>query len=164
MRKKNYGELTFVDDFMFCKVIVNNLKLCKSLLELVLNVKIRKIVDVTKQKSIDVKADAKSVRLDVYVEDDEDSVYDVEMQAAVNKELPKRSRYYQGMIDLNLIDKGAKYKELKRSYVIFICTEDLFNRGFPVYTFENRCKEDYELLLGDDTVKYSLTQMGIWMD
>jgi len=85
----------------------------------------------SRQKSIDITADAKSVRLDVYLEDTEQSVYDVEMQTSISTELPKRSRYYQGMLDLNQIDKGAKYSELKRCYIVFICKEDPFDQGFP---------------------------------
>ena len=27
----------------------------------------------------------------------------------------------QGMIDLNLIEKGAKYSKLKKTFIIFIC-------------------------------------------
>ncbi len=27
----------------------------------------------------------------------------------------KRTRYYQGMIDLNILEKGDNYKDLKRS-------------------------------------------------
>ena len=42
------------------------------------------------------------------------------MQTTLKKDLPKRSRYYQGMIDLNLIERGAKYRDLKSSFVIFI--------------------------------------------
>ncbi len=42
------------------------------------------------------------------------SVYDIEMQTTLQKDLGKRTRYYQGMIDLNLIEKGAKYSKLKR--------------------------------------------------
>jgi len=160
MSNKKYEELTFIDDFMFCKVLVNNLNLCKGLLELILGIQIKRIVDVTKQKTIEITADARSVRLDVYVEDDEESVFDVEMQTTVKKDLPKRSRYYQGMIDLNLIEKGAKYGELKRSYVIFICMEDPFGRGLSVYTFENRCKEASDLLLGDETVKVFINVTG----
>lgn len=63
--------------------------------------------------------DARSVRLDVYVKDEKEVVYDIEMQVSHTKELPKRSRYYQSMIDLQLIDKGQLYDELKRSYVIY---------------------------------------------
>ena len=53
------------------------------------------------QKTISITADAKGVRFDVYVEDEEDTVYDIEMQIANTKNLSKRSRYYQGMIDVN---------------------------------------------------------------
>ena len=52
------------------------------------------------QKNINVDMVAHSVRLDVYVKDDKETVYDIEMQVSDTKELPKRSRYYQGMIDL----------------------------------------------------------------
>ena len=35
-----------------------------------------------------------------------------------NLNLPKRSRYYQGNIDLDLISKGEDYIQLKKSFVI----------------------------------------------
>lgn len=111
---KNYDELTFTDDFMFCKVLENNPEICRELLEMILNVKIRKIVCTNKQKTIEITSDGKGIRLDVYLEDAENTIYDIEMQTTEQKDLPKRSRYYQGMIDLNLIERGAKYKELKK--------------------------------------------------
>ena len=58
------------------------------------------------QKIIDLSADAKSVRLDVYVEDGKGTVYNIEMQTTSNKNIPKRMRYYQGMIDLNILKKA----------------------------------------------------------
>ena len=75
------------------------------------------------------------------------------MQVSHTKELPKRSRYYQSMIDLQLIDKGQLYDELKRSYVIFICPFDLYGKGRHIYTFENICKEDGSISMGDEAVK-----------
>ena len=160
MKNKRYEDLTFTDDFMFCKVLSNNEELCKELLELILGIKIRKIVVVNKQQEISITADAKSVRLDVYVEDDEDSVYDIEMETTKKKNVPKRSRYYQGMIDLNIIERGDNYDELKKSFVIFICMKDPFNKGLHVYTFENRCKELPDLLLGDETAKVFINAAG----
>lgn len=74
--------------------------------------------------------------------------------------LPKRMRYYQGMIDLNILEKGENYKNLKKSFVIFICIFDLFGLGRHVYTFENRCIEDLELPHGDDTTKIILNTKG----
>ncbi len=69
-------------------------------------------------------------------------------------------RYYQGIIDLNILEKGRDYRDLKKSYVIFVCTFDLFGKGRHVYTFENRCVQDLGLALGDDTVKIILNTKG----
>ena len=55
---------------------------------------------------------------DVYVKDDKETVYNIEMQTTSAGELPKRSRYYQGMIDLQLLDKNESYKKLNKSYII----------------------------------------------
>ncbi|MBQ2900369.1 MAG: Rpn family recombination-promoting nuclease/putative transposase [Agathobacter sp.] len=157
---KKYEELDFTDDFFFCKILIKNQTLCKELLELILQVKIAKIIFTAKQNPIEIKADAKGIRLDVYVEDAENTVYDIEMQPTAKKNLPKRSRYYQGMIDLNLIERGADYKELKKSFVIFICLSDPFDKGLHLYTFENQCHECPELLLGDETTKVFINAAG----
>ena len=50
------------------------------------------------QEIIDLLTDVKSVQLDIYVEDGNNMVYNVEMQTVKNKDIPKRARYYQGMI------------------------------------------------------------------
>ena len=86
------------------------------------------------------------------------------MQNGNHKNLPKRTRYYQGMIDLNLLDKGMDYTQLKQSFVIFVCTFDPFHIGRHVYTFENRCVEDPNLPLNDGTQKIILNTKGIFDD
>lgn len=93
---KNYEELTFTDDFMFCKTLSTNLDVCRQLLELVLDIRIREVKLAQPQKAISITADGRGIRLDVYVEDDEDTVYDIEMQTTTQKDFAKRSRYYQG--------------------------------------------------------------------
>ncbi len=156
---KAFEELQLKDDFMF-SVIMRNPKFCKPFLERVLGVKISRIEYPRPQETIDIATDAKSVRLDIFVEDGEETVYNIEMQAATNRNLPKRTRYYQGMIDLNILEKGKDYKELKRSFVIFVCAFDLFGEGRHIYTFENRCIQNLGLGLGDDTVKIILNTKG----
>lgn len=157
---KNYEELEFTDDFMFCKVLTNKPKLCKELLELIIGKKVGKFVQLDKQQPIEITSDGKGVRFDVYCEDDQNTVFDCEMQTGTYKNLPKRSRYYQGMIDLNLIERGADYRKLKKSYIIFICPVDVFGLGLHKYTFENRCAEIPDLLLGDEAVKIFLCAGG----
>ena len=158
--RKQYSELTFTDDFMFCKILSSDMELCREMLELILGIRIRRVGLVQSQLSIEEKYDARGIRLDVYAEDADNTVYDIEMQTTPQADLPKRTRYYQGMIDLNLISKGAHFKELKKAYVIFICSFDPYGRGLPIYTFENVCKEDPRLKLGDDTVKVILNAGG----
>ena len=157
---KKYEELDFTDDFMFCKVLTNNPELCRELLELIIEKKVGQFIHVEKQKPIEITADGKGVRFDVYSEDDQNVVYDCEMQTSNGVNLPKRSRYYQGMIDLNLIERGEDYSKLKKSYVIFICTFDVFEKGLHKYTFKNYCKEFPELELNDEATKIFLCAGG----
>ncbi len=55
------------------------------------------------------------------------------------------------MLDTDSLLKGADYSELKESYIIFICLDDLFEFGLPAYTFERKCREDGSVDLGDKT-------------
>jgi len=158
-RQKKWEELELKDDFMFAKVM-RDPDLCRGMLERLLGFKILKIEYPEEQKTIDISYDNRSVRLDVYVQDDENTVYNIEVQTTDTRELPKRSRYYQGMIDLNLIEKGEHYKKLNKSYVIFICTFDLFGKDYYRYTFENFCKEDHTIALNDQTTKLFFNTYG----
>lgn len=162
--KTNWEELSISNDFMFGKVMQDP-ELCKELLQRILpDLKIDHIEYPELQKSIKPDVDARSVRLDVYVQDNKDIVYDIEMQVSDTKELPKRSRYYQSMIDLQLIEKGQHYKKLNRSYIIFICPFDAYGKGRHIYTFENICKEDNSILMGDEAVKIFLNANGTMGD
>lgn len=125
-RQEDWESLGLSNDFLFGKVM-SNPKLCIQLLERIFpELEIERIEYPELQKTIKEDVDARSVRLDVYVKDSEEKVYDIEMQTTNNGELPKRSRYYQGMIDLQLINRGESYRELNQSYIIFICMEDIF--------------------------------------
>ena len=156
---KSIEELTIVDDFMF-GAVMRDPRLCKPLLELVLNVRIRKIEYPELQKTLNERYGSKSIRLDVYVEDEAGTVYDVEIQTEAKKGLPKRTRYYQGVIDLHILEKGEDYTALRKRFVIFICTYDPFGKDRCVYTFENRCREDLSIALGDEATKIILNTKG----
>ena len=138
--------------------------LCKEMLQRILDVKIRKIEYIEAEKTILTLKDAKDIRLDVYLEDNEDTVYDIECQMTDTHELPKRSRYYQSQIDGSLIDKGYHYSKLKKSYVIFICTFDPFEKGRHVYDFTRRCEGDHGLELKDETHVIFLNTTGVRND
>ena len=159
----SWEELGICNDFLFGKVMQNP-ELCKELLKRILpELEIERIEYPELQKTIKFDADAKSVRLDVYVRDEKQTIYDIEMQVTDTKELAKRTRFYQSMIDLQMIDRGESYKQLKPSYIIFICPFDMFDKGRHLYTFQNICKEDHKILLKDETTKIFLNAHG-YMD
>jgi predicted transposase/invertase (TIGR01784 family) len=72
-------------------VIMRNPKYCKPFLERILDIKIARIEYPKSQETIDISADAKSVRLDIYVEDGNETVYNIEMQTSDKANLPKRT-------------------------------------------------------------------------
>ena len=57
---KKYEELTFNDDFMFCKILEQNPTLCRELLELVLDRKVGELASVNPQKPIEITANGKA--------------------------------------------------------------------------------------------------------
>ena len=116
---KTWEELTIQDNYLFQKVMRLDVSLCRRLLERILGITIRKIDFPQTEKTIDTDFNAKSVRLDVYVEDDSGRVFDIEMQAAdmAEDDLFLRTRYYQSMIDQGILEKGQVYSDLRESYI-----------------------------------------------
>ena len=155
MRLKKLEELTLADRFIFFKVMQEP-DLCRRLLEIILDIEIERIEYPEGEKTMEATYGSKGIRLDIYVKDADATVYNVEMQAANASNLPQRSRYYQNLIDVDLLEKGAGYNRLNRSFVIFICLSDVFGGNRHIYTFENRCIQDPEIALGDGTVKIFL--------
>ncbi len=119
---------------------------------MLLKVKIEQM-EMHNEEVIELDRDAKGIRLDVFVKDSK-KMYDVELQMTDTKELPERARYYQGVMDLDTLKAGQKYKDLRDSHVIFICLEDIFHNGLPVSTFENICVEDGRTKLNDRAYKH----------
>ena len=156
--------MTITNNFLFQEVLRNK-ELCRQLLESILHIQIKDIHYPQAEKSLTAQLRSKGIRLDVYVTDKENNVFDVEMQSAGNrsvlyrdmdeetviKELPLRVRYYQSIISTNMLRKGKLYGELRKSYVIFVCTFDPFGKGLPIYHFTYRCSEDVSLQMNDKT-------------
>jgi predicted transposase/invertase (TIGR01784 family) len=152
-------KLNLENDFLFAKVMCDE-EICRKVLEKILDIPIHRVVFPVSQKTIDLLIDSKGIRLDIYANDEDGTVYNCEIQRSNKKNLPKRSRYYQGNIDLDLISRGEPYVSLKKSFVIFICTFDPFSEQRYRYTFRNRCDENFTLILGDETIKIFLNTKG----
>ena len=109
MMIKPIEELTFTDDYMFGRVMQNP-EICKGLLERLLKIKIDHIEYPEIEKTISPYYETKGVRLDVYLKDS-DKVFDIELQNAIDFDLPFRTRYYQSMIDTDNLLKSSKFNQ-----------------------------------------------------
>ena len=96
MIKKDYKDLKFIDDFIFCKILSTNSKLCKELIELILAIKIKDINVSESPKAVNQTYDGKGVRFDVYLEDNTNTIYDIEMQTTLQKDLGKHYQILSG--------------------------------------------------------------------
>ena len=165
---KSLNDVDIRDDFMF-SYIMRDPELCLGLLrQLLPDCPIERIEYVEleaekqqlekalgtrleTQKVLFGAAGKRSARLD-----DGKTIYNIEMQTAEQIALPQRSRLYQAHIDVNQLERGQYYDELRPSYVIFICTFDPFGKSLYRYSFRNVCREDGEVELQDEAYKLSI--------
>ena len=81
------------------------------------------------EKELRISPEARSVRLDIFSMDEDRAVYNTEMQKQRRADLSRRSRYYQSLVDISLLDPGIDYSQLNESYLIMITPFDLFGWG-----------------------------------
>ena len=148
---KRWEDLTITDDFMFCKVM-SDPDICKELLEILLHIKIERLVFQEPQKSFKLTSESRGIRLDVYVKDS-NRVFDIELQTTNERNLELRTRYYQGVMDISELEKGEFFSNMKESYIIFICMFDPFGADMPIYTVKQTFAENDKLIFNDKTHK-----------
>ena len=74
----------------------------------------------------------KSSILDILAKDSQGKIYNIELQRVVEKATPSRARYYNSLIDKEILKKGENYEELPELYVIFVTDGDYFEKGKQV--------------------------------
>ena len=158
--------MTLQSEFLFSTGMARK-RICKHLLEELLQIEIADINYIEAEKTIDPNYTSHGIRLDIIVADDKNTHYNLEMQVKNNKNpdtnthvLPKRSRYYQALLDFDLLQAGQPYDLLPPTFIIFICIFDFFENGNYVYTFKKRCLEDLELELPDKATTMILNTKG----
>jgi len=158
---KQYEQLTLADDFIFCKVFTTHHELLKKLIEMITGEEIDGFVEINNQKSIKQTIDGKGIRCDVYaVESGRKIVYDIEMQTTKKRDLPRRARYYQSTIDSANLERGEDYAEIPNSYVVFLCTDPLFDGVDQLFCYEKRNFRHPYQSMDDGTKTIFLTTKG----
>ena len=159
-KRRSLEELTLLDRFLFAETMEDpeNLRI---LLEIILGKDlVLKHLPQT-EKELRTSPLNRMARVDVWGMDEEGTVYSAESQKRNTGNLPRRSRFYQGMSDSELLEAGeADFNRLSDLYIILIAPFDLFGKGLCRYTFRMRCDESRDLELGDGAVRIFLNTRG----
>ena len=161
-KMKPLKDLDLLDRFLFDNVMENP-EACQDILSICLGMDIPEIVSAQKEKTFELSNALRSIRLDIFSFDEENTIYNAEMQRNNTYNLCKRSRYYQAHLDVSLLEPGdIDFNKLNDSYMIMIMIMpfDLFGKQRYRYTFENRCIEDSSIRLQDGATKIFLNTKG----
>ncbi len=170
-------ELNLIDNFLFQEMLSQKdigEEFARILLSTILEKPIRKVKIVPQKSILGVDTDRHGVRLDAYIEDVSDElnggmtdaevvsdIYDMEPNLTYESEnLPRRTRFYHGMIDTQFFEAGAAYDKLPNVIIIMILPYDPFGRNRMVYTIQNHCTEIPDLPYDDGAKKIFLYTKG----
>jgi len=158
--KRTLKDLNLMDKFLFDEAIEDKDNM-KTLLDIVLGQDTHLKYPPQTEKEFRNSKENRQIRLDVYAIDEDDVVYDTEPQKQNTKNLPKRSRLYQGLIDSNLLPPGSiDFNALNTVIIIMIMPFDLFGYELYQYTFRMKCEEISELELEDGATRIFLNSHG----
>ncbi len=147
-------DLNVIDNFLFQELLSqegDGEEFARILLKTILNRPIRNVKIIPQKNVPGIDVDKHGIRLDAYIEEVVDelngemadaeiipNIYDIEPNNTYErKTLPKRMRYYHGLIDTKLLSAGAGYDTSFPMYLLF-----LFCRMIPLIKIE------WSILLG----------------
>lgn len=153
-------ELNLTNRFLFAEVMKDP-QVQRDVLSIILGRDISLLKTSETEKEVRRSPLIRSIRLDMFSVDEDQTVYNTEMQNRWKRDLAKRSRYYQALMDTSLLEPGiADYNCLNNTYFIMIMTFDLFGCRKYQYTFRAKCEEIPNLNLEDGAVRIFLNTRG----
>lgn len=131
--------LTLFDDELFSKVFDENIEATTLLLQIILEREDVVVLSVKGQEELQNPIyGGRSIILDVRAKFADGTHVNIEVQRNTDGSHIRRARYHSSNLDVRMLKKGQHFKTLKDSYVIFICENDKFQKGLPIYHID-RC-------------------------
>ncbi|MCD8152556.1 MAG: Rpn family recombination-promoting nuclease/putative transposase [Clostridiales bacterium] len=158
--RKTLQELTLLDRFLFEETMEKPENM-QAVLEIILgrNLVLKYLPQAEKEQRTSSRF--RFVKLDVWAQDEEGAVYDTEVQARNTGNLPKRTRYYQALIDSKMQEPGVDdFNDHGPVFIIMIMPFDLFGEKKYRYTFTMQCEEVPGVKLDDGAVRIFLNTRG----
>ena len=173
-------DLNLLDDFLFRQMLLQediSEEFCRILLSTILGKPIRKVHVVPQKEIPGIDTHRHGIRMDTYIKAVSDdlsltheasldaevlpAIYDIEPNTRYEKEtLPRRMRYYHGLIDTQLLASDMSYHALPEVVIITILPYDPFGKNRMVYTIQNQCVEENSLPYDDGAKKIFLYTRG----
>ena len=169
--KKTIKDMDLMDDFLFGESMMNEetaVPMAKLIIERATGIRVKDLM-ITCQKVLNgLDTDYHGVRLDVSVDEidiweknaETVRVYDIEPNNGAVKELPRRDRYYQSLMDVKLLEAGTDYEKLPELWSIWILPADPFGGNRMIYTVKNVVEEMPEIEYNDGVRKIFLYTDG----
>ena len=153
-------DLNLLDRFLFAEAMEDPENM-RDILEIILgkDVVLKHLPQIEKETRISPAY--RFAKLDVWAEDMDSIIYDTEVQGKNTRNLPRRSIYYESLIDVKLLEPGEKdFNKINDVYIILIAPFDLFGQKKYMYTFQMVCKEDPSIALNDGATRIFLNTHG----
>lgn len=168
---KSYEELNLMDSFLFeaaTEKPENAVIIAKVIIERATGRKVKKLIVETQKELKGINVNMHGIRMDVYTAEVDDTasmdeticVYDIEPNNYYDKDIPRRNRYYQSMIDSKLLPTSSEYKNLPDMFSIWILPYDPFDDERMVYTVKNLVTENNQIVYNDGVTKIFLYTKG----
>lgn len=148
-----------LSDFALFLTVMKRRRAYRNVLSIILEEPDIQLKEVKVEQVILNKSGKRAIRLDAWALAEDDRQFDMEMQNDTDQDsIPKRSRFYQGLMDSPVLKSGKKtrYRQLPSSTIIFITQDDIFKKDLAKYTFTEQCEEVEGLKLEDGTIKIFL--------
>ena len=148
-----------LSDFALFLTVMKHKEAYQNTLSIILEEPDIRLKEVKVEQVILNKSGRRAIRLDAWALSEDERAFDMEMQNRAEQDsLPKRSRFYQGLMDSPVLKSGKKtrYKYLPSTTIIFITQDDIFKKDLAKYTFTEQCEEVEGLKLEDGTTKIFL--------
>lgn len=150
--KRILGELTLMSD-IFMRNVFKKRECTECVLQVIMNQTGLRVVDQIIQKDYK-NLQGRSAVLDCVAVGSEGSRFNVEIQQEKEGAIPKRSRYHSGLLDMNSLEAGQDFDELKETYVIFITRDDILGYGLSIYHVNRTIEENGENFMDGTHIIY----------
>lgn len=159
------SRVTPMDDLTIRLMLRKNPRLAERICRIVLRDDTLRVLKVETQYDASRGGIARGITLDALVDDNQGRIHNLEIQLDARGLNPERGRYHASILDVEHLDAGKEFMDLSDTFVIFLCDNDPYGKGAPIYVVERRVRtEDGKDVQAYGDRQYILYVNGDWAE